>query len=721
MSYLEEFQKNITKNNLHDLMALWEEFCTNDSVDGKEFFNILTLIVESDFLEVFGKGIETAIPAWKTIQDDEESYCVFKRIMDIQQTNSETLAKLCYDILQKKYEGHRYFNEKIRLIGLRDKINFQGAISHFELLSHMDKGKFVFHTGGWGTGEIMEISLVREQLVLEFDLVAGKRELSFENAFKNLEILEDSHFLSKRFGNPDALEKEAKENPVKIVKELLNDLGPKTAAEIKDELCLLVIPEKEWTKWWQLARAKLKKDPMVDNPSSIKEPFILRDVVISHEDRLKKSLNASETTEEKINLIYSFLKNQSHINKKPDLKQDLTKELEHMIGESCLQNSLQSYFLLEDIHGKKFDSCDKFHELIKSLDENQIESLVNKIDIAAFKKRIFTSLRLLSHQWEKIFLSSLFNFKQNLIYDYLYKELYAQNDQIENLKEKLDGLTENPTVYPEAFIWYFQKVISEDAPLHSSLDQQRIFFEALFILLHYLEQDIQTNRALIKKIYLIISKERYLLVRNILKNASIDYLQEFLLLASKCTTFNDHDISIFHSLAEVANPALSKKEKQSSEEKVIWTTDEGYKKVKERIQHIATVETVENADEIKSARSHGDLRENAEYKFALEKRSRLQAELKRLSKQINLARILTREDLAKDSISVGMSVQIQSSSGKEQSYTLLGPWEADPEKNVLSYQSRFAKAMTGLKSGDSFTYQGEEYTIKQFAPIKSFA
>ncbi len=44
---------------------------------------------------------------------------------------------------------------------------------------------------------------------------------------------------------------------------------------------------------------------------------------------------------------------------------------------------------------------------------------------------------------------------------------------------------------------------------------------------------------------------------------------------------------------------------------------EGYQKIKERVQHIGTVETVENAREIEAARALGDLRENSEYSLPL--------------------------------------------------------------------------------------------------------
>lgn len=200
-----------------------------------------------------------------------------------------------------------------------------------------------------------------------------------------------------------------------------------------------------------------------------------------------------------------------------------------------------------------------------------------------------------------------------------------------------------------------------------------------------------------------------------MQEATLEEVKELLLLSTKCHSLSDHDKKIFHSLAEVAHPSLiklrQKTDTSSVESNIIWTTAEGYQKLQQRIQRIATVETVENAKEIEVARSHGDLRENAEFKAALEKRDRLQSELKLLSEQLNRARIITPEDISIDEVSVGSIVECKNQKGDVATYTLLGPWDADTDKNILSFQSKLAQQIKGLKVGQHFQFQGDEYTI----------
>jgi len=240
----------------------------------------------------------------------------------------------------------------------------------------------------------------------------------------------------------------------------------------------------------------------------------------------------------------------------------------------------------------------------------------------------------------------------------------------------------------------------------------KIFFEALLVLLSHVERDPKM-RDLCKKVHQLILAGRYALLRRIFSIATLQETKELILLASKCLLFTDHDRKIFQSLAEVVHPALVEKgSTESLDEHIIWTTQVGYGLLKDKIQHIGTVAMVENAKEIEEARSHGDLRENSEFKFALEKRDRLQAELKMLSDQFNQSRVLTAQDVDLNKVSVGCIVEVVSQDEKLATYKILGPMEADPDKDILSFQSQLAKSMIGKKIDESFEFKDMCYTIK---------
>jgi len=342
------------------------------------------------------------------------------------------------------------------------------------------------------------------------------------------------------------------------------------------------------------------------------------------------------------------------------------------------------------------------------------EEVIKDIEIVAFKKRALVEVRKLREDWPIFFLSLLLMVDQNPLRDYILTELLKAKKEAE-VTVKLQELLAFPTRYPQVLLWYFQKIMKSSAIPLSDQEGKNLFFEALLILLSNLEQSTG-YRDLVKKVLTFLTTQRYNNVRKIYKTASKEAVQEFLLLATKCQSFTEHDIKIFHSLAEVVHPTLAKLGKKyemdaEDDSNVIWTTQEGYRKIKERIKEISTSETVDNAKEIEAARALGDLRENAEFKAALERRDRLQSELRTLSEQFNRARILTVNDVTTNEVSVGVVVDCQSDEGEKVSYTLLGPWEADPDKHILSFESKLAQSLMGKKAGEKVSVKGKTFTI----------
>ncbi|MBI5272550.1 MAG: GreA/GreB family elongation factor [Chlamydiia bacterium] len=717
MTYLRDFRERIQNNDYPGFLKIWEEYCHGDQPDGTEICAILESVKASDLAKHFGVHVERIIPLWRELKEPAHLRAVLRLILDLETTNSEELADLATEHLKSHYENDPLLHEKLRLIGLRNREKFQSAIRNFELLTHLKKGNFIFHTAGWGTGEILDVSLIREEMSAEFEYVVGPQHLSFEKTFKTLLPLPESHFYARRFGNPDLLEKEGRENPVELIRLILRDLGPKTAAELKDELCDLVIPAEDWNRWWQTARAKLKKDTKIESPKELKEPFRLREQDVPHEVTLYKALEAKPSVNATIQLIYTFLRDFPETLKNQEFKVSLETRLKEIFAqETSLSDSqkLSLLFFLDDLGASK-SSSQEIQTLLAQL-QNTPE-VVRGIEVLAFQKKALQQIRKLRKDWQEIFLDLLFSVEQNLLRDFLLNELDAPATK-DALKQKLSALLIHALSFPDIFVWYFQKITDPKTKLpFSDAEGKNRFFEGLLILLDHLESRPQ-YRDLSKKIIALIMADRYKLVRDILQHSSLEETKEYLLLATKCDTLTDHDIKILHSLAEVVHPSLShlRKEKDrtsNSEENVIWTTQDGYQRIQQRIQQIATVETVHNAREIEAARALGDLRENAEFKAALEKRDRLQSELKLLSDQITRARVLTPADVTVDEVGIGSIVHCRDSKGEHIRFTLLGPWDADPERHILSFQSKLAQTMKGRSVGEYFEFQGEKFAIAE--------
>lgn len=720
MGYLKDFLKHISNHNYPYFLKLWEEYCSGDEVDGLELVKILKAVKTASFAELFGKQVERVLPLWEKMTNPESAHEVFRLIVDLENTQNPKMGEKVFEYLQSKYGNETNFNDKIRLINFRNRDKFQGAISNYELLSHiMKKGSFVFHNAGWGVGIILDFSNLREQITLEFDYVAGKKDLSFATAFKTLIPISNDHFLARRFGNPDELESFAREKPVEVIRMLLKDLGPKTAGDIKDELCELVIPAEDWAKWWQNTRGKIRKDTMLETPEDLKGVFRLREEEESHEERFQRFFENKPNADTLIQMIYSFLKDFPETIKNSQFKQTLILKLKEILEypELTPPQQLQIHFFLQDLGSEKEDNQVPF--LVGQVQGvKDVLDLIDEIQVLAFKKKLLVTLRQVKKDWKELFLQIFLPLDQSSLRDYVLSELLAQKDE-DVVTAQIEELCKHPANHPDTFLWYFQKAMGQKKLPFCDKQGRIRLFESFLILLSKIEQRPE-ERDLVRKMHGILAAGRYAMVRELMQEASKEEVQEFLLLSTKCHSIDDHDIKILHSLAEVAHPSLAKSKKKSKnafteEENVIWTTDQGYAKLQQRIQQIATVETVENAKEIETARAHGDLRENAEFKASLEKRDRLQSELKALSDQLHQSRVITSQDISTDKVGIGVVVSCKNTKGQELKYTLLGPWDADPEKNILAFQSKLAQTMKGCSIGDSFQFQGETFTIKEIS------
>ncbi len=86
--------------------------------------------------------------------------------------------------------------------------------------------------------------------------------------------------------------------------------------------------------------------------------------------------------------------------------------------------------------------------------------------------------------------------------------------------------------------------------------------------------------------------------------------------------------------------------------------------------------------------------------------------MKLLSTQLKPSKDPFSEDIDVKQVSVGTIVSLINESGQKLLYTILGPWDADPDKGILSFQSQLAKSMIGQKVDDSFSFKTKTYTVK---------
>lgn len=129
-------------------------------------------------------------------------------------------------------------------------------------------------------------------------------------------------------------------------------------------------------------------------------------------------------------------------------------------------------------------------------------------------------------------------------------------------------------------------------------------------------------------------------------------------------------------------------------------TLDGFERIKAELHDLKTTQRAKLSQEIAEARAHGDLKENAEYHAAREKQSFLEGRVIELEDKIARADVIDTSKLSGKQVKFGAYITVVDDDEKEVAYRIVGDYEADISKNLISFASPMARALMGKAIGD---------------------
>ena len=124
----------------------------------------------------------------------------------------------------------------------------------------------------------------------------------------------------------------------------------------------------------------------------------------------------------------------------------------------------------------------------------------------------------------------------------------------------------------------------------------------------------------------------------------------------------------------------------------------------EELDDIINIHVPENREALKTARAHGDFRENAEFDAAKERRNfltRRRNELERDLGRVNALDFATVKPT--EFVDLGVTVTLEIAGSADETYYYLGAWDGNPEKNYLSYKTKLGEVLRHHQIGDAVT------------------
>jgi transcription elongation factor GreA len=284
----------------------------------------------------------------------------------------------------------------------------------------------------------------------------------------------------------------------------------------------------------------------------------------------------------------------------------------------------------------------------------------------------------------------------------------------EGCGDKLTAMTlncfENFRDYKEAVVWLFKNAALEEWYKKAGIP----FDRQLITLIHILDltyRDIENhretteNRKINKQVYSILFKEGTL--NSFIDQADGDTIIRLYTFINDVKDLDPQDKLNLRSRILDKHPNF--KFFGDAEKTVItrglMVTAAMYEEKQKQLAHIMDVEVPANSKEIAFALSLGDLRENAEYKAAKEKQEILNSTVAKLKDEIERAQIFDPGAVNAVKASFGTRVTLlNNASGKQEEYTILGPWESDPDHNIISYLSPFGGTILNKTMGERFDF-----------------
>lgn len=135
--------------------------------------------------------------------------------------------------------------------------------------------------------------------------------------------------------------------------------------------------------------------------------------------------------------------------------------------------------------------------------------------------------------------------------------------------------------------------------------------------------------------------------------------------------------------------------------KEIKLTQESLDSYKEELEYLKTTRADEVAEQLKEARSFGDLSENAEYDEAKNEQGKLYSRIAEIETILANYVVIEEHETAHDAVRLGSRITVLDKEFNEQEvYQVVGSQEADPMNGRISEESPFGKALLGKVVGD---------------------
>jgi transcription elongation GreA/GreB family factor len=588
-----------------------------------------------------------------------------------------------------------------------------------QALEKLLPGSFCYHKS-WGFGRVDSINFLVSQLTIDF---RGRKahSMQLQYAAESLQAIPPDHILALKASDLPALKARAKEDPIGLMRIILNSFGGKaTQDQISNALMPEVFNETEWKRWWDGAKKAIKKDGHFSLPARKGEPIVLREQAVSRVDEVLEQFFRARQLKDQLVALDAIIKNLDSFPDPARLRPVITATEEASRKSLKLRPAAAFELLLarnEICEQTKLDPTPGSPSLAQMLRDEEKNLLEILPEIGAAKqKRVFAAFpEAFGEEWVSKAIKLLLRSPGRVVAE-IARLLQDQERQFE-LKKEIDRSIRDHSLSSDVLYWLCKE-------RNTTIFNDLISAEVFSAIITALEREQVTSSRIGGRLHDLILEDREL-IPDLLASAEIGVVRETvrkLLLTPVFEELNKR--SLLGRIVRVYPEMQAMLEGDGGErQETLIVSWESLERRKEEYEDLVKKKIPENTREIAVARSHGDLRENFEFKAAKEMQRVLQRRQAEMEVALSRARGTDFANADTGQVSIGTIVTYRNiETGATQTYTILGAWDGKVEKCILSYQSGISQALLGRKVGEHVDLPTEHGTEKvEILSIEAYA
>ena len=588
---------------------------------------------------------------------------------------------------------------------------------HIEPLVQLATSGFCMHRS-WGFGRIRTVDTVFARFTIDFENKPGHTmDLAF--AAESLKPISKDHILARKASDIEELRQMAATSHLELVKLVLNSYGGKATA---DQVRQVLVPEvirDDWKKWWEAAKRELKKDGHFQVPLKKSDAIIFQAKEVSLQDRLMGEFRAAKGLKARIAVTGQVLQNADDLTDKTAAATEIVSALNAEIPSYQRTQpavALEAVFARDDIRAVAGLPPSEGEVTANAiwLQEPKLGQLMEQVPAAKHRRALESFRESYPDRWHEVLRLTLNTVSAKLCREFV--SLLVQEGHIGELKDTLARVISQHTASSELLLW----LARERTDAFADILGPEVFRAMLTAMERDQFNEKRSNRL---REYILDDQE---LLAELTASAELEVIKDLTRALQLSTVFDDMDKRSLLARIVKSHPAVQSliSNEQTKQETSFVVSWESLERRKAEYAELVNKKIPANSREIAVARSYGDLRENHEYKAAKETQKVLMRRKDELETQLVRARGTDFSNPRTDVVSIGTVVRaLDLQTNQPETFVILGAWDSEPDKGIVSYLSPVAQSLLNRKVGDEveFEVHGERHRhrIESIAPCTS--